>query len=163
VLDYVALMNYDIWGPWSASVGPNAPLDDSCAEPANQAASAVGAVKKWNAAGIPLDQLVLGVPGYGHSFRVRKNQAFINGSTTSLRAYPAFDNVDRPTGDAWDDASGPDVCGVVNPPGGNFNFWGLIANGFLKEDGSPAPGIGYRYDTCSQTVCFILPKARAPD
>lgn len=27
VLDFIAIMNYDIWGPWSSTVGPNAPLD----------------------------------------------------------------------------------------------------------------------------------------
>ncbi|KAG9121581.1 hypothetical protein FRC07_002405, partial [Ceratobasidium sp. 392] len=30
VLDYIAIMNYDIWGPWSTGVGPNAPLNDTC-------------------------------------------------------------------------------------------------------------------------------------
>lgn len=157
VLDYVALMNYDIWGPWSPTVGPNGPLNDTCAAPENRAASAVSAVQSWNAAGIPLDQLVLAVPGYGHGFRVRRNQAYVSGSTTVLKPYPSFDNVDRPTGDAWDSGASVDVCGVNNPPGGNFNFWGLIANGFLKVDGTPAPGIGYRYDECSQTVCSLDP------
>jgi len=31
VLNNIEIMNYDIWGSWSTSVGPNAPLDDSCA------------------------------------------------------------------------------------------------------------------------------------
>ncbi|KAF6762204.1 chitinase [Ephemerocybe angulata] len=152
VLDYFALMNYDIWGPWSATVGPNAPLNDTCAAPENQQGlSAVNAVQAWSGAGVPKDQLVLAVAGYGHGFRVPKANAFVNGSTTVLKPYPAFD------GDAWDDGAGPDVCGVVNPNGGNFNFWGLIANGFLKADGTPAPGIGYRYDSCSQTPYVYNP------
>ncbi|KAJ2913290.1 hypothetical protein MD484_g7133, partial [Candolleomyces efflorescens] len=144
-------MNYDIWGPWSATVGPNAPLDDTCAAPANQAISAVTAVRAWSGAGIPLSQLVLGVPGYGHSFRVRRASAFVNGTSDLLVAYPAFDGADRPKGDAWDDGAGVDVCGVQQPDGGNYNFWGLIENGFLEQDGTPAAGISYRYDSCSQT------------
>src|SRR6266850_274670 len=38
-------MNYDIWGSWSPTVGPNAPLDDSCAP--SQQGSAKSAVKAW--------------------------------------------------------------------------------------------------------------------
>lgn len=152
VLDFIALMNYDIWGPWSPTVGPNAPLDDTCAVAANQAGSAVSAVKKWNQAGIPVNQLVLGVAGYGHSFRVHKANAFVEGSTTTLAPYPVFDSADLPTGDAWDDAPGIDVCGNQQAAGGNINFWGLIAQGYLNEDGSVKSGIASAFDKCSQTV-----------
>ncbi|KAF8663385.1 hypothetical protein AX16_000960 [Volvariella volvacea WC 439] len=151
VLDYIAIMNYDLWGPWSPTVGPNAPLNDTCASPDRQVSSAVSAVKAWHNAGIPLNQLVLGVAGYGHSFRVRRGDAFVGGSTTELAAYPPFDAVDRPTGDTWDDNPGIDVCGVEQLAGGNFNYWGLIAEGFLDEQGKPKRGIAHRYDTCSQT------------
>ncbi|KAJ7915693.1 glycoside hydrolase superfamily, partial [Mycena leptocephala] len=50
VLDYIAIMAYDINGPWSAVVGPNAPLNGSCAPNG----SVTSAVKAWNTAGIPL-------------------------------------------------------------------------------------------------------------
>ncbi|KAF8897787.1 glycoside hydrolase superfamily [Infundibulicybe gibba] len=151
LLNHIAIMNYDIWGPWSATVGPNAPLDDSCAAPANQAGSATSGVAAWHKAGMPLNQIVLGVASYGHSFRVRKSAAFVNGTSDILKPYPAFDATDRPRGDAWDDEPGVDVCGVTQPSGGNFNFWGLIQNGFLKADGSPQDEISYRFDSCSQT------------
>ena len=65
-------MNYDVWGSWSPTVGPNAPLDDSCADPANQQGSAVSAVKAWSTAGFPHNQIILGVAAYGHSFFVEK-------------------------------------------------------------------------------------------
>lgn len=145
-------MNYDLWGSWSAAVGPNAPLNDTCAASANQAGSAVSAVSKWNKAGIPLSQLVLGVAGYGHSFRVRKANAFAKGSTTQLVPYPKFDPSDPPVGDSWDDAAGVDVCGNASGPGGNINYWGMISLGYLNTDGSPKQGISFVFDTCSQTV-----------
>jgi len=150
VLDWIAIMNYDIWGPWSATVGPNAPLDDTCAAPENQFGSAVSAVKGWNDAGMPFDQIVLGVPAYGHSFRVRKADAFVNGTQT-LVPFPKFDSVDRPTGDAWDDAAGVDECGAAQAAGGNIDFWGLIEQGYLNKDGSFKQGIPHSFDTCSQT------------
>ena len=51
----IAIMNYDIWGSWSNTVGPNAPLDDSCA--AVQAGSATSAVKAWTGAGFPASKV----------------------------------------------------------------------------------------------------------
>ncbi|KAG6375578.1 chitinase [Boletus reticuloceps] len=132
VLDYIAIMNYDVWGPWSPAVGPNAPLNDTCASPTDQDGSAVSAVKAWTAAGIPVNQIVLGVPSYGHSFSVSPSNAF-------------------PLGDAWDDTGSVDACGVYEGPGGTFNLWGLVDGGFLTADGNTAPGIYYRYDDCSQT------------
>ncbi|KAK7060365.1 hypothetical protein VNI00_001130 [Paramarasmius palmivorus] len=144
VLDYVAIMNYD--------KGPNAPLNDTCAEPENQQGSAVSAVKAWSGAGIPTAQLLLGVPGYGHSFNVNQTSAFVNGSNTELTSYPSFNSSVHLQGDSWDDAPGLDVCGAEQPYGGNFNFWGVIEAGYLNEDGTPKDGVPYRFDECSQTA-----------
>ncbi|KAG0696955.1 glycoside hydrolase family 18 protein [Suillus ampliporus] len=150
VLDYVAVMNYDVWGSWSSTVGPNAPLNDTCALPANQQGSAVSAVEAWTDAGMPANQIVLGVAAYGHSFSVSPSDAFVSGGKT-LAAYPAFNASNQPLGDAWDNTGGVDVCGVYEGSGGTFNFWGLIDGGFLTKEGKPAKGIHYRYDECSQT------------
>ena len=152
VLDYIAIMNYDVWGSWSSTVGPNAPLNDTCAVPANQVGSAVSAIKAWTAAGMPVDQIVLGVAAYGHSFTVSPSDAFVDSSKTELAAYPKFNASNQPLGDAWGNTGGVDVCGVSEKPGGTFTFWGLIDGGFLTTEGSPASGIYYRYDNCSQTV-----------
>ncbi|KAG0708627.1 glycoside hydrolase family 18 protein [Suillus ampliporus] len=150
VFDYIAIMDYDVWGSWSSTVGPNAPLNDTCASSANQQGSAVSAVKAWTDAGIPVNQIVLGVAAYGHSFSVPSSDAF-KSDTTKMAAYPTFDASNQPLGDIWDDAAGVDVCGVNQGAGGTFRFWGLIDNGFLTEEGKPADGIYYRYDDCSQT------------
>ncbi|KAJ7591604.1 endochitinase [Mycena floridula] len=157
VLDYVQIMNYDVWGPWSPTVGPNAPLNDTCAAPSNQGASAVLAVKLWNEAGIPYDQIVLGVPAYGHSFSVLKANAFIPG-TLKLALYPSFNSSDRPAGDAWDDAAGFDECGAPQAPGGNIDFWGLIDAGYLSKSGHPVSTIPYTFDECSQTPYVYNPE-----
>lgn len=150
VLDYVAIMDYDVWGSWSTGVGPNAPLDDSCASSSEQQGSAASAVKAWTNAGMPVDQIVLGVPSYGHSYSVNTSDAFVPGTKT-LTAYPAFNSSNQPVGDAWDDTGSVDACGIYQGPGGTFNFWGLVDGGFLNSEGTTAPGIYYRFDSCSQT------------
>ncbi|EGO25950.1 glycoside hydrolase family 18 protein [Serpula lacrymans var. lacrymans S7.9] len=151
VLDYIQVMNYDIWGPWSTAVGPNSPLNDTCAPAADRVGSAVSAVAAWTAAGIPKSQIVLGVASYGHSFSVPPTDAFVNGSKTELVAFPAFNASNQPLGDPWDDTGSVDACGVYEGPGGDWDFWGLIWGGFLTTEGKPAEGIYYRYDECSQT------------
>lgn len=155
VLDYIEIMNYDVWGPWDSTVGPNAPLNDTCEAPQNQAGSAVSAVQKWQKAGMPLDQIVLGVAAYGHSFRVDKADAFVPGSTTLIGPYPKIDASVKPNGDSWDDSAGVDVCGNAQSPGGTITFWGMIDLGYLYPNGTLKDGIYFRYDNCSQTVCFF--------
>ncbi|OJT02630.1 Chitinase A1 [Trametes pubescens] len=151
VLDWVAIMNYDIWGSWSTGVGPNAPLNDTCAAPAQQQGSAVSAVKAWSDAGMPMNQIVLGVAAYGHSFHVDKATAL---TANTLNVYPAFVATQQPAGDKWDGPAGSDDgCGVLTTqPGGIMDFWGLIDAKFLNANGTAAPGINYRFDDCSQTV-----------
>ncbi|CCM01183.1 uncharacterized protein FIBRA_03231 [Fibroporia radiculosa] len=162
-LDYIEVMNYDVWGSWSPTVGPNSPLNDTCAPSADQQGSAVSALAAWTAAGFPANQIVLGVAGYGHSFDVPQATAFASGSTTELAAYPSFEKSDQPLGDSWDsDApAGVDQCGAATGgPSGIFNYWGLIEEGFLMDNGTVAPGIGYRYDSCSQTPYVYKPSTQ---
>lgn len=149
-------MNYDIWGSWSATVGPNAPLNDSCAP--SPEGSAVSAVKAWSSAGFPTQKIVLGVASYGHSFYVTTSSAL--NASGNLNLYPPFNKTLQPAGDKWDQtAGGVDVCGNPNVVGGVFDFWGLIDGGFLKADGTVASGIDYVFDNCSQTVRSLLAEA----
>lgn len=152
-LIFAEIMDYDVWGSWSASVGPNAPLDDTCALSVDQRGSAVSAVKAWTSAKFPVNKIVLGVASYGHSFRVNQSSAEVS---DALVAYPPFDASLQPSGDKWDDPAGIDKCGNPIGVGGIFDFWGLIDGGFLDTDGKVAKGILYRYDNCSQTVSSHL-------
>ncbi|PPQ82606.1 hypothetical protein CVT25_007120 [Psilocybe cyanescens] len=149
VLDHIAIMNYDVWGTWSADVGPNAPLNDSCAPV--QAGSATSAVKAWTDANFPVSKIVLGVAAYGHSFHVATSDA-VDGSG-ALSPYPPFDKSQQPLGDSDVPGAPPSVdqCGNSVGVGGTFNFKGMVAAGFLDANGNAAPGIDYRFDNCSQT------------
>jgi len=145
------IMNYDVWGSFTPTVGPNAPLNDSCAPPADQQGSAVSAVQAWSKAGFPKNQIILGVPSYGHSFRVKRCEAL--DTSGKLQLYPVFNKTDQPAGDKWDGtAGGVDICGNPNVVGGIFDFWGLIDAGFLGPNGTAAPGIYHTFDECSKTV-----------
>lgn len=86
----------------------------------------MSAVNEWSAAGIPKDQIVLGVPSYGRSFNVSNENAFPNGTST-LALFPAFDKDSQPLGDSWDSPNiTTDACGNESGPSGVFEFRGLI-------------------------------------
>ncbi|KAJ7586301.1 chitinase [Mycena floridula] len=165
VLDYIAIMNYDVWSnEFSPTAGPNAPLNDTCAPTADQTGSAVSSVQAWLNAGFPVNQIALGVPSYGHSFVVDPSAALQNSSkpanTTTLASYPPYNASKGHTGDSWDDDGGDDVCGVFQGPSGVYNFWGMIADGYLDVNGSVKKGIDYRFDECSQTPYVYNPKTQ---
>lgn len=144
-------MNYDVWGSWSPNVGPNAPLNDSCSPPSDQQGSAVSAVRTWFEAGMPFDQMILGVAAYGHSFSVTPSNAL--NASGKLNLNPTFNKANQPAGDKWDStASGVDACGNPNVVGGIFTFWGMIYAGFLEDNGAPSCGIHHGFDECSKTV-----------
>lgn len=157
VMDYIEIMNYDVYGDtFSKVVGPNSPLDDSCAPAADQTGSATSAVKLWTAAGFSAKQIVLGVASYGHGYSISQSAAVQN---NTLASYPSFNTNNPVTGDSWD-AAGPDACGVSQPASGDFNFWGLIDAGFLNQDGSVASGMTSRFDNCSQTPYVYNPNTQ---
>ncbi|KAK6714995.1 hypothetical protein SNK04_005920 [Fusarium graminearum] len=149
VLDYLMIMNYDLYGGWSNVAGPNAALYSSCDE-RNNMGSGNQAVTKWNDAGIPLSQIVLGMPNYGHGFKVNATSAY--NKNHKLNLYPAQNSTDRFQGSSWDNDPLIDACGNPNPPGGTYPFWSLIKEAkFLDASGNPAPGIAYTWDKCSNT------------
>lgn len=153
VFDYLVVMNYDLWGSWSSSVGPNGALNDTCAEAPNQQGSAVHAVKRWTSAGFPKEKLLLGLPAYGHSFSVKSEDAWVNGTET-LALYAPFNSTIRPVGDSWDDPAGEiDACGVATQQAGVVTFWGLVEQGYLDDSGKAL--VPYIFDNCSQTVSFL--------
>jgi chitinase len=70
---------------------------------------------------LSVDQIVLGVASYGHSYWVNHAEAFASGKAVAGGAlsssYPAFDATHRPSGDLWDDQPRVDVCGVLEKQG----------------------------------------------
>jgi chitinase len=142
--DWISIMNYDEFGQWSKSAGPNAALDDACAPAEAQQGSAMSAVAAWTTAGIPASQLVLGVASYGHAFNVSTAAALPSASQLAL--YPAFS--------PWALAAGevaPTECGAPTAKDVQYTFAQLVQDGFLTSTGTAASGIAATFDTCSQT------------
>ena len=164
VLDWVVLMNYDVWGckhafysvytneinlslQASSEPGPNAPLHDACGNSTQADANAVAAFKAWTAAKFPPCKLVLGLPSYGyistsHAERLRTRSA---SSFNSNRQARQSDSVE-----------------VVDEDGGSdsqVQFRQLVKQGALVRSAhgngsptfSPSGGFERRWDTCSAT------------
>lgn len=141
VLDHLTIMNYDVNGQWTTDtgVGPNSPLDDSCSKV--QIGSAIKAVNAWTGAGFPAYQILLGVPAYGHSYNVSVSNALDNSG--NLVDHPSFTKSPL--------TNSVDQCGNPEAAPDTIVFSDLITQGFLNSDGTPANGIKYRFDNCSQT------------
>ncbi|CAK5272818.1 unnamed protein product [Mycena citricolor] len=160
VLDRIAIMDYDVFGPgYSQTVGPNAPLNDTCAPPAQQQGSAVSAVQAWTAANFPANQITLGLASYGHSWPVTPSEA-LDGAHR-LQPYASYSK-SAPVPAGSEDAGGSaaatvDQCGNPQSGGsgnsGDSSFAALIDTGFLDSNGTAASasGISFVFDQCSQT------------
>lgn len=155
-------MNYDVWSPGiptSTTIGPNAPITDDCApSDVPKRGSATQAIRDWTAAGIPSSQLLLGVPSYGQSFRVRREDY----SSLANNKYPKFDRTNPPTGDKWDGGPGVDICGNKTDQMGSFNFWGLMDAGYLDRNGTSTSVVQRYWDKCSQTVSILVRRKCQP-
>jgi chitinase len=144
-------MNYDIWGIFNKTVGPNAPLNDSCAPASDQQGSAVSAVQAWTGAQFPANKIILGVASYGHSFRVKQGDAL--DASGNIKLFAPFNKTNQPAGDKWDGTAGSvDVCGNPSFVGGVLDFWGLIDAGFIAANGTASSADHYTFDECSKTV-----------
>lgn len=67
LLDWINVMTYDFDGSWSEKTGFNAPLYDSTDNPP-EGGSTNATIQDFLAAGIPAQNLVMGVPFYGRGF-----------------------------------------------------------------------------------------------
>ncbi|EJD03469.1 chitinase [Fomitiporia mediterranea MF3/22] len=151
VLDFIEIMNYDVFGNWSATAGPNSPLNDTCTSAEHQQGCAVSAVSSWTAAGMPANKIVLGVATFGHSFTVTQAAALASDSSTDLVLYPAFNASVFPAGDAWDTPAHVDKCGNFADQGGIQHFRYLVDSGMLFPNGTAETGIPYLFDDCEKT------------
>lgn len=161
VLDFITILNYDIYTPSTHAIaGPNAPLFDECAP--NRNGSATSAIQSWTGAGIPPDQLVLGAPSFGHSYRVSKADAYVNGTQT-LAVFPPHNQTNIPTADPGE-SGWTDICGTVTLSDA-FTFTQLRDSGFIDNRGEPrhSEGISYHLDDCSQTVGTLVECISIPD
>ena len=183
-------MNYDVWGSWSPTAGPNAPLYDSCAP--QQEGSAQSAVKAWTGANFPANQVNGSPISSRHNLFVyairffsacqatdtvtpyHKAQRFLtmrshftHHSTRVIsplvRARPTAPLVGvpflSPTNHYSCDLPATDQCGNTGGASGIWDFNALITAGFLQNNNgkvTPASGMLYTFDNCSQTVCSFL-------
>ncbi|EIN09004.1 glycoside hydrolase [Punctularia strigosozonata HHB-11173 SS5] len=165
VLDYIEIMNYDVWGTWlDAGPGPNAPLNDTCTTDGQ--GSAVSALAAWTRAQFPAEQIVLGVASYGRSYNVTPTSAELTQAKSAGEGVvrcPTFDKdvaSQMGSGDSngWDgNDGGEDQCGGSIPVDGIWDFWGLITGGLLDGNGTAAEGMLYTFDNCSQTPYIYSP------
>lgn len=142
VMDYIMIMNYDVWGS-SSTPGPNAPLANLCGNSTQPTANAAAGVKAWSAAGMPRSKILLGIPAYGYintsTKRTLRTRSLLPGrSEQARRRAVQLTSMDGSTSS------------------GQINFNTLISSGALTY--SPSTGLydgsgGYTkyWDDCSDT------------
>ena len=143
VIDWILIMNYDIWGS-SSTPGPNAPLSDACGNSTQPLANAYAAVSSWTSAGMPASKITLGVPAYGYlqmstaTSLIQRRDHMLRPDRSSRRSsYITVENDDGGTSD------------------GQVMFVELIQQGALElVDGEYVGGGGFtrEWDECSHTV-----------
>jgi chitinase len=139
----------------SDNPGPNAPLSDACGTSTQPLANAYASVASWTAAGMPADQITLGIPAYGY---LQKSWA----SSLRTRDYipPSADQIANFTATAQLQKRQSGLVTVKNGGGGDDNgqigFADLIKQGALATDSQGkyigAGGFYREWDACSSTV-----------
>ncbi|ODN99057.1 hypothetical protein I350_07211 [Cryptococcus amylolentus CBS 6273] len=154
VIDWILIMNYDVWGS-STTPGPNAPLSDGCNNSTQPLANAYAAVSSWTSAGMPADQITLGVPAYGYlqdstaTSLIQRRSVDTTQSLPHRRHAMSLKNKHR--------KRASDVT-VTNEDGGTSDgqvmWYSLLSQGALTlEDGSYVGDGGFtrHWDSCSST------------
>ncbi|GLB33930.1 putative glyco 18 [Lyophyllum shimeji] len=164
VLDWLLLMNYDLWGS-SSTPGPNAPLNDGCQNSTQPEGNAVAAFNKWTYAGFPASQLVLGLPAYGYisksnarGLRQRRDTHF---NETRTKRPRNRDPASRSIFKVHSEEGGTD---------GEITFRELVEQGALvltrpADSDRPAffdaaKGFERQWDSCSSTPYLRSPSGR---
>ncbi|KAA1108855.1 hypothetical protein PGT21_027589 [Puccinia graminis f. sp. tritici] len=132
-LDFINLMAYDVYGSWSDSTGPIAPIKGTCAGAGADQSVETGlqvALKQ----GFKASQILLGIPGYAKRFQLLSPKLLPKtvGKQTSFYYQKKSDVT--PAGGKFDDKPGKDVCGNPQTWGGSFLVTELIKNGWLSKD-----------------------------
>lgn len=123
------LQAYDVNGIWDKNAGANAPLYYSPKVTGVEPTSGNDAVKAWIAAGIPAEQLVLGVPFYG---RVSKTLEPI---TASTGLYVPISQSSQIKGDSTDEKAADPCPNAVATYSGQY-IWRTIAQEGIARNSS---------------------------
>ncbi|MBW0493057.1 hypothetical protein O181_032772 [Austropuccinia psidii MF-1] len=65
VLDYIFIMNYDVWGS-SSTPGPNAPFLNIFQDSNRPGPNMVNAISTWTESGFPSKKIIMGLSAYGY-------------------------------------------------------------------------------------------------
>ncbi|GAA5959816.1 hypothetical protein JCM3765_000110 [Sporobolomyces pararoseus] len=137
-LDYVALMTYDFYGPWSSTTGAHSALY-TC----NAGSYSIDqSVKDWTSWGVPACKLIMGVPGYSHRFKTANKKL----ATTTYNRSPSisFQSLATPKID--------DLTPTTKE---------LISQKLLSSDLSKGlSGYTRSFDTCTQTPVLFNPSTQ---
>ncbi|KAK8853278.1 hypothetical protein IAR55_003982 [Kwoniella newhampshirensis] len=149
VIDWILIMNYDVWGS-SSTPGANAPLSDGCGNSTQPLANAYAAVASWTAAGMPANQITLGVPAYGYLQKSAATQLKDRRRSFPMPPHKAAANLTA--------LPRANYVTVYNDNGGSADgqvmFESLISQGALVwQDGEYVGGNGFtrEWDSCSST------------
>ncbi|OAV99708.1 hypothetical protein PTTG_25262 [Puccinia triticina 1-1 BBBD Race 1] len=147
-LDYINLMAYDVYGAWSKTTGPIAPLHATCADEDSAQSVETGfqvALKQ----GFKASQVLLGIPGYAKRFKLTSSKLVPKtvGGQTTLYYQSKSPSV---RGGEFDDKPGKDICGNPVSWGGSYLVTELIKKGWLSKDQKRGRD-GYKryFDECS--------------
>ncbi|PLW21465.1 hypothetical protein PCANC_00299 [Puccinia coronata f. sp. avenae] len=148
-LDFVNLMAYDVYGPWSDTTGPLAPLLATCA-PASAAQSVETGLQVALKQGFKASQVLLGIPGYANRFQLISPELVPKTVDKQTTLYYQNKTKVTPRGGRFDDKPGHDVCGQPQAWGGSFLVRELVRRGWLSKDQKHGLNGYTRYfDECS--------------
>ncbi|KAI9303931.1 glycoside hydrolase superfamily [Cunninghamella echinulata] len=121
VVDAFYIMAYDLRGQWDKFTGANSPM-------VGQGITVTNAMEAWHAAGIPRQQLVLGVPFYGYTVRTHAKAKY----STSMN-YPLHPSRLQIQGDQYDSAE-MEPCANAKPTySGEYQWRSIVQDGILNN------------------------------
>ncbi|GAA5876791.1 hypothetical protein JCM16303_006287 [Sporobolomyces ruberrimus] len=137
-LDYIALMTYDLFGPWSSQTGPHSALYTCNAK----SYSVDQSVTDWISYGVPACKILLGVPGYSHRFKTANNKL----ATTTYNRSPSI---------SFQPLATPKIEDLTP------TTKELISQKLLSSDLSKGlSGYTRYFDTCTQTPILFNPSSK---
>lgn len=156
-VDYVILMTYDVYGSWSDTTGPSAPLYDECNDAGNKF-SVQSAVKLYLSMSFKHKQLIVSIANFGHGWRlnskVLESKKFPNGLTSYI--YQNHTKAVIPGGPSDSKPGSKDICGKPANHTGTFQIRELVKLGMLSKDLSHGTGGFDRgFDHCSGVPYLI--------